>query len=53
MLIDRSKNGAQLLAEKGYALHAVAHIHDLMPIWLRSGAITPAQFDEATAFLIA
>ena len=51
VLVDRSRNGVQMLANKGYTLHSVVTIHDLLPVWLGNGSISQAQFDEATIFL--
>ncbi len=51
VLIDRGQGAGPLLAEAGYHLHAVVNLHDLLPEWLRSGAISQAQFEEVKAFL--
>jgi uridine monophosphate synthetase len=51
VLIDRGQGAGPMLAEAGYRLHAVATLQDLLPEWLRSGAITSAQFEEVQAFL--
>jgi uridine monophosphate synthetase len=51
VLIDRGQGAGPLLAEAGYQLHAVVNLHDLLPEWLRLGAISPAQFEEVTVFL--
>ncbi|MBU6359711.1 MAG: orotate phosphoribosyltransferase, partial [Chloroflexi bacterium] len=52
VLIDRSFDGGKILAEAGYRLHSVVTIHDLLPEWERSGAITAAQAAEVQAFLV-
>ncbi|MCW1971168.1 MAG: orotidine-5'-phosphate decarboxylase [Anaerolineae bacterium] len=51
VLIDRSFDGGKVLADAGYRLHSVVNIHQLLPEWERSGAITSAQADEVRAFL--
>lgn len=51
VLIDRSFDGGKILAEAGYRLHSVVTIHDLLPEWERSGAITATQAAEVRAFL--
>jgi uridine monophosphate synthetase len=51
VLIDRGQGARPMLAEAGYQLHAVVMLRDLLPEWLRSGAMTPEQFEEVTAFL--
>ena len=51
VLIDRGQGAGPMLAEAGYRLHAVVTLNELLPEWLRSGAISQAQFEEVTAFL--
>ncbi|CAG0932254.1 uridine monophosphate synthetase [Thermoflexales bacterium] len=51
VLIDRGQGAGAMLAEAGYRLHSIVDLHDLLPMWLRSGAISQAQFEEVTAFL--
>ncbi len=51
VLIDRGQGAGPLLAEAGYRLHAVVALAELLPEWLRSGAISQAQFEEVKAFL--
>jgi uridine monophosphate synthetase len=51
VLIDRGQGAGQMLAEAGYRLHSVVNLNDLLPEWLRSGAISSVQFEEVTAFL--
>lgn len=51
VLIDRGQGAGPMLAEAGYQLHSVVNLHDLLPEWLRSGAISQQQFEEVTAFL--
>jgi uridine monophosphate synthetase len=51
VLIDRGQGAGPMLAEAGYQLHAVVNLPDLLPEWLRSGAITTEQFEEVRAFL--
>jgi orotate phosphoribosyltransferase len=51
VLIDRGQGAGPLLAEAGYQLHAVVNLKELLPEWLRSGAISQAQFEEVKTFL--
>ncbi|HTP11353.1 MAG TPA: orotidine-5'-phosphate decarboxylase [Anaerolineae bacterium] len=51
VLIDRGQGAGPMLAEAGYQLHSVVTLQDLLPEWLRSGAITHEQFEEVQTFL--
>jgi uridine monophosphate synthetase len=51
VLIDRGQGAGPMLAEAGYQLHAVVNLPDLLPEWLRAGAVSQAQFEEVQAFL--
>jgi orotate phosphoribosyltransferase len=51
VLIDRGQGAGPMLAEVGYRLHSVVNLLDLLPEWLRSGAISHEQFEEVQAFL--
>jgi len=51
VLIDRGQGAGPLLAEAGYQLHSIVNLHDLLPEWLRAGAISRAQFEEVQEFL--
>jgi len=51
VLIDRGQGAGPMLAEAGYRLHSVVNLLDLLPEWLRSGAITTEQFEEVATFL--
>jgi uridine monophosphate synthetase len=51
VLIDRGQGAGLMLAEAGYQLHAVVNLPDLLPEWLRSGAISRTQYHEVKAFL--
>jgi uridine monophosphate synthetase len=51
VLIDRGQGAGSMLAGAGYQLHAVVALRDLLPEWLRSGALSQVQFEEVTAFL--
>jgi uridine monophosphate synthetase len=51
VLIDRGQGAGPMLAEAGYQLHSVVNLIDLLPEWLRSGAISQKQFEEVKAFL--
>ena len=51
VLIDRGQGAGPMLAEAGYQLHAVVNLLDLLPEWLRSGAITAKQFEDVETFL--
>jgi orotate phosphoribosyltransferase len=51
VLIDRGQGAGPMLAQAGYQLHAVVTLHQLLPEWLKSGAISSAQFEQVSAFL--
>ena len=51
VLIDRGQGAGPMLAEAGYQLHAVVTLPDLLPEWLRAGALSQAQFEEVQTFL--
>jgi uridine monophosphate synthetase len=51
VLIDRGQGAGPKLAEAGHQLHAVITLPELLDEWLRSGTISPAQFDEVRDFL--
>ena len=51
VLIDRSPDGGIELRERGYQLHAVLTIQDLLAHYEQSGAIDPAKIAEVRAFL--
>jgi uridine monophosphate synthetase len=51
VLIDRGQGAGAMLAEAGYRLHSVVNLNDLLPEWLRTGAISQAQFEEVMEFL--
>jgi len=51
VLIDRGQGAGPMLAEAGYQLHSVVNLLDLLPEWLRSGAISQEQFEEVKTFL--
>lgn len=51
VLIDRSFDGTKVMADAGYRLHSVVTIHDLLPIWERTNAITAQQANDVRAFL--
>jgi uridine monophosphate synthetase len=51
VLIDRGHGAGPLLAEAGYRLHAVVTLHELLPEWLKSGALSQRQFEEVQEFL--
>ena len=51
VLIDRGQGAGPMLAEAGYRLHSVVNLLDLLPEWLRSGAISHEQFEEVATFL--
>lgn len=51
VLVDREQGGAQVLAEKGYVLHAVFTLRQLLQILHDEGAIDPAVFAKVTDYL--
>ncbi len=51
VLIDRSLDGGAELAERGYNLHAVLTIADLLDIYEQTGAISAEKIAQARAFL--
>lgn len=51
VLIDREQGAKEMLAEAGYAMHAVVTLRELLELWRESGAVTAAQYDEVLAFL--
>jgi uridine monophosphate synthetase len=51
VLIDRGQGAGPMLAAAGYQLHSVVALHDLLPEWLRSSAISQAQYEDVQAFL--
>jgi len=51
VLIDRGQGARESLAAAGYALHAVASLHDLLTEWKRAGNISAEQFTQVTAYL--
>lgn len=53
VLVDREQGGAQVLAEKGYQLHAVFPLRKLLRILVDEGAIEPAVFTEVSNYLSA
>jgi hypothetical protein len=40
-----------MLAEAGYAMHAVVTLRELLELWRESGAVTSEQYDEVLKFL--
>ncbi|MGQ9501941.1 MAG: orotidine-5'-phosphate decarboxylase [Anaerolineae bacterium] len=51
VLIDRGQGAATALAQAGYRLHAVVTLAELLEEWLRSNAITRAQYEAVLDFL--
>jgi uridine monophosphate synthetase len=51
VLIDREQGGAADLARRGYTLHAVLRLSEMLDALLESGRISQAQRDEVTAYL--
>lgn len=51
VLIDRGQGGAQDLAERGYRLHTVLRLVDILDTLEASGHITPEQYAGVTAYL--
>jgi uridine monophosphate synthetase len=51
VLIDRGQGGAQDLAERGYRLHAVLQLDDILDALQAAGCITPEQQAEVATYL--
>jgi len=51
VLIDREQGGAQDLAKRGYALHAVFRLSELLEHLRDSGYVSDAQFSEVCDYL--
>jgi uridine monophosphate synthetase len=51
VLIDREQGAKKMLAEAGYAMHAVVTLRELLELWRESGAVTSEQYDEVLKFL--
>jgi uridine monophosphate synthetase len=51
MVIDRQQGGVQALIEKGYRVHLVATLSQLMAHYLESSAIDQARYDEVINYL--
>lgn len=51
VLIDREQGGADDLARRGYRLHAILRLTEILNTLHDSGRITPAQYDEVLAYL--
>ncbi len=51
ILIDREQGGRQLLASKGYALHAILRITECFDEWQRTGAVDAGLLERSREFL--
>lgn len=51
VLVDRGQGGGEELAERGYTLHAVLTLQDMLDILAEHGRISPEQRDEVLALL--
>lgn len=51
VLIDREQGGAQVLEEKGYRLHSVFTLRQVLEALNRQGAISPEQYREVMDYL--
>jgi len=51
VLIDREQGGREYLEERGYRLHAVFGLGEILDVLARHGRISTAQRDEVKAFL--
>jgi len=51
ILIDREQGGRELLASKGYALHAILTISQCFDEWERTGAVDAASIAQSRAFI--
>jgi uridine monophosphate synthetase len=51
VLIDREQGGREVLEERGYRLHAVFGLGEMLDVLVQHGRISTAQRDEVKAFL--
>ena len=51
VLIDREQGGAAELAERGYAVHAVLKMHEIMQVLKDTAKISDKEYDAVCAFL--
>ncbi len=51
VLIDREQGGEQDLAQRGYRLHAVLRLAEILDVLRETGRITPAQHAKVLAYL--
>lgn len=51
VLVDREQGGGHLLEEKGYKLHSVIGINELLDILSERGKINPNSYERAKAFI--
>jgi uridine monophosphate synthetase len=51
VLIDRGQGGAEVLEEKGYRLHSVFTLRQVLDALNRQGAISPEQYREVLDYL--
>jgi len=51
VLLDREQGGAEYLARRGYRLHAILRLTEILDALRESGRITPAQHTKVLAYL--
>jgi len=51
VLVDREQGGGEDLAQRGYQLHAVLRLTQILEVLKESGRITPAQHAQVLAYL--
>lgn len=51
VLVDREQGGSDILSKKGYSLHSIIKITDLLNTLLSHKKITQEEFDKATKFI--
>lgn len=51
VLVDRQSRAKEALAARGFRLHAVATLSDLLDIWQANGKVEPALLQAARAFV--
>ena len=51
VIIDREQGGAETLAERGYRLHSLLTLREMLDILLRRDAITPEQHARTMDYL--
>jgi len=51
VLVDREQGGAEQLAERGCSCHSAFTLRDILNLYQKTGAITPADYDRTMDYL--